>query len=107
MKTFLKVVVAIVLVLAVLWFATPVVLSLHRTTYVVTVMDETEDRVYVHNGAEPWMVENVDRWFIDKNSRELSEILKPGYSFVIEVVGYRIPAIGAYENVVYVDGIGG
>ena len=107
MKTFLKVFLVVVLIAAVVGVGVPVALSRHRTVYVVTVMDMTEDSVYVYNGVVSWRIENIDRWYLDKDSREIADELKVGYSFMIDVAGYQMPVIGLYENLVHVDGIGG
>lgn len=110
MKTLLKVVLKVVLVVALVLavaVSVPAVLSNHRVTYVVYVTDVTEDKIYVYDGVKTWAIENVDRWYLDKDSEKIAEELGSGYSFVIEVSGFRIPAIGMYENIVYVDAIGG
>lgn len=107
MKTFLKAFIVIILIVAVIGVGIPVALSCHRTVYIVTVMDMTEDSVYVYNGAVSWRIENVDRWYLDKDSAEIADTLKVGYSFMIDVAGYQMPVIGVYENIVHADGIGG
>lgn len=105
MKAFRRIL-AVVVVLALLYVVTPVVLSWNRTVYVVTVVDMTDDRVYVYDGKKTWALENTDRWYLEKDSTAISDRLQVGYSFMVDVAGYQVPVLGFYENIVHVDGIG-
>lgn len=81
-------------------------------THTVTITVNGTDRVWSAKGSKwlvlgtdangnPLVLENTDNWLRLKfNSSDIQAVIEEGGTYETEVVGYRIPILSWYENII-------
>lgn len=83
----------------------PFFMQAHRTIFVASVVEITDGMVYVYDGQTTMAFLTKDTWYA--SAKEPGDIfydeLKVGYTYLFDVAGYRIPALGFYEVVIHAN----
>lgn len=84
-------------------------------THTVTITVNGTDRVWSGKGSKwlvlgtdangnPLVLENTDNWLRLKfNSSDIQAVIEEGETYETEVVGYRIPILSWYENILNIN----